>query len=145
MTTRFPPLTDAERALYLSGQPVEAVRQYRTRTGLGLEDAYRAVFGTAPATTPAFGGYVALPQGSGDSVLVAWWTDGRAARFHERYEGARGAWVSHWSPLTPPDYAALFPAAASAPFGATAAAPWDRGPEPTQDRPDDAPDPGRDD
>lgn len=137
MTTPFPPLTDAERALYLSGHPVEAVRQYRTRTGLGLEDAYRAVFGTAPATTPAFGGYLAVPQGSGNATIFAWWTDGRAAlRF---YPG--GAWHPHPAP----DYAALFHPAAPASFGETAAAPWDRGPEPTQDRPDDAPDPGRDD
>lgn len=53
--------------------------------------------------TSKFGGYIAVPQASGDAYLVAWWTDGRVAY---TFSGVSPA----WRPIEPPSYAALWPA-----------------------------------
>lgn len=55
------------------------------------------------ADRPTFSGYVAIPSAHGDAILVAYWSDGRAARLIDRMDEAE------WFPLPTPDYAALWP------------------------------------
>jgi hypothetical protein len=63
---------------------------------------------TANRVVPHFAGYIALPVNSGDSALVAWWTNGSAAIATTQMV-EDGRIVPNWRAMTPPDYAALFP------------------------------------
>jgi hypothetical protein len=91
---------------------------------------------TAGPAPVAFGGYVAVPCGSGDSNVYAWWADGSIAMMDLRTPLG-------YIPLKRPDYATLFPASPSAPFVTAASNPTvGEGPRPEADqpRPDDADD-----
>jgi hypothetical protein len=154
------PMDSNEWALVAKNRPVDAVKAYRERTGVSLSEAYHVIKGTvredAPSylgtlasalgrpevmaqlarpATPAFGGYVAVPNAHADGSLYAYWTDGRLAGWN--------AVTQSWQAVPSPDYATLFPASVPAPFVTAPTNPTvGEGPRPEADqpRPDDADD-----
>jgi hypothetical protein len=94
-----------------------------------IDDAAHPLY----STTPAFGGYVAVPNNHGDADFFAWWGDGKLAVWNPV--------TSHWQAHRSPVYDKLFPASPSAPFVTAPSNPTvGEGPRPEADqpRPDDA-------